>query len=265
MHVSWRGSQPPSRPVNRFVTEPSSSRLGRSDGACVTPFASVSFHRHCSLPGAIPFWFHLRAHLLISPLCRSVDLFDGPWPTDGLVYVLASFGADSNCSFDTTNPQELAVLVLARVIYLLATSFLISALFLWIPYYIYAMMDVDEQENIEMDVDAPDLEKGAPCEQDSSRLPFPKLNSDGTIETQYLAIHSLRRPQLVDLCRQFNIPHSGVNMPNLTKRLEDFSRKDDLWDRSGARRAHLGVDLGLTKPSDCTEEVSKAARDHVQG
>ncbi|KAF8889750.1 hypothetical protein CPB84DRAFT_1849286 [Gymnopilus junonius] len=120
------------------------------------------------------------------------------------------------------SPQQLAVFILAHVFYLLATSFLISAPFFWIPYYIYAMMDVDELENTGMDVDCPNLEKGVPCEQGLNQLPFLKLNADGTIETQYLDI--------------------GVNMANLTMQLEDFSRKEDLWDhlRSGACCAHLG-------------------------
>lgn len=190
--MSWRRSLPPSRLVDRFVTEPSSSSLGRSDALASLPLFLFLSAAIALCPAAIPFLStSVLSHplTLISPLCRSVDLFDGPWPTDGLLDALAAFGTHTRCDFLVTNTQDPAVVIFARLLYLFASSLLASAPFFCIPYLLIKAMDVDEREEMRMDTDGPDLESAAPVQgSDSRELPFPKLSPDGFVETQYLSM-----------------------------------------------------------------------------
>ncbi|KAF8907238.1 hypothetical protein CPB84DRAFT_1843947 [Gymnopilus junonius] len=146
-------------------------------------------------------------------------------------------------SFLVTNAHNPAVLISACLFYIFLTTVLALAPFYWIPYFLIKSMDVNERGDVLMDIDGePTMENATPAQQDSGKLPFPKLGSDGSVKMEYLDIHSLRWPELVDLCRQFQITHSSMNMATLRSRLKDFSSREDLWNRLkvGARRAHLG-------------------------
>ncbi|KDR80075.1 hypothetical protein GALMADRAFT_222973 [Galerina marginata CBS 339.88] len=112
--------------------------------------------------------------------------------------------------------------------------------------------DKDEDDN-RMDVDPNPAGVLASTVSATGRdlLPFPRLRDDGHIDTQHLDIYSVKKPILVELCREFKIPHSG-KMAVLQGRLQDFSSNPSRWEtlKGNAVRAHLGPTSGkVTKAS----------------
>ncbi|KAF8894371.1 hypothetical protein CPB84DRAFT_1748504 [Gymnopilus junonius] len=88
-------------------------------------------------------------------------------------------------------------------------------------YLIMMVLAANSAENMAMDIDHATSGR---TQQDSGKLPFPRLNTVGTIETQYLSICGMRQAELVNLC-------CGANMVTMQAHLEDFSHNEDQWNR----------------------------------